>query len=71
MKSLILYLGCGRVEEESKASLVYFVVSRFENIIGKVIPFFDTYPILGVKALDYACFKQVAILMKDKTHLTK
>ena len=71
MKSLITYLGCGRVEEVSNAPLVYFVVSRFEDIIGKVIPFFDTSPILGVKALDYACFKAVALLMKDKAHLTQ
>lgn len=51
MKSLITYLGCGRVEE--KQNMSYFLVTKFNDIIEKVIPFFDKYPILGIKSLDY------------------
>jgi hypothetical protein len=70
MKSLITYLGCGRVEGNSKSSMVYFVVSRFEDIIKKVIPFFDKYPIFDLKSLDFMCFKNVAKIMEVKAHLT-
>lgn len=70
MKSLINYLGCGRVEENLKVSMSYFVVSNFKDIIEKVIPFFDKYPILGIKSLDYICFKQIALLMQKNLHLT-
>ena len=37
-----------------------------ENII---IPFFNKYPILGVKRLDFEDFKTVAELVKNKEHL--
>ena len=37
----------------------------------KIIPFFEKYPIKGVKALDYADFCKVAELMKNKAHLTE
>lgn len=48
MKSLITYLGCGRVEENLKTSMSYFVINKFSDIIDIVIPFFDKYPIHGV-----------------------
>jgi len=46
-------------------------VSNFNNIIDKVIPFFEEYPILGVKAKDFEDFKEASILIKSKAHLTK
>lgn len=41
------------------------------NIINKIIPFFDQYPILGIKSLDFSEFKKVAELMTNKEHLTE
>lgn len=35
-----------------------------------IIPFFEKY-ISGVKELDFAVFKKVASIMKNKGHLTK
>jgi hypothetical protein len=49
---------------------VNFVVSRFSDITEKIIPFFDKYPLVGVKRLDYLDFVKVAELMKEKAHLT-
>ena len=39
-------------------------------IQNKVIPFFEKYPVLGVKSLDFHDFKNVAKLVKNKEHLT-
>lgn len=39
--------------------------------MDKIIPFFDKYPLQGVKALDYADFKRGAIIVKARGHLTK
>lgn len=71
MKKLITYLGCGRVEENLNASMSYFVVTKFSDILDIIIPFFDKYPIQGVKSLDYISFKEIAFLMKEKHHLTE
>jgi hypothetical protein len=71
MEMLIFTLGCGRIELAIKQSAVYFVVLKFKDISEKLIPFFDKYPIKGVKALDYSDFKKVVLLMNRKTHLTE
>jgi LAGLIDADG endonuclease len=60
LESLITYLGCGRVEINSKTSMAYFVVSKFNDINEKIIPFFEKYPIIGIKSLDFISFKNVA-----------
>lgn len=39
-------------------------------IFNKVIPFFNKYPVEGIKALDFNDFQEVAKLMGDKQHLT-
>ena len=70
MKSKIAYLGCGRVEEDLKRSTSCFVVSKFNDITDIIIPFFDKYPIHGVKSLDYINFKETALLIKEKDHLS-
>lgn len=50
-----------------------FIVEKYSDILEKIIPFFDKYPILGVlkKALDYANFKRVVEIMQNKEHLTQ
>jgi hypothetical protein len=71
MKMLISTLGCGRIELALKQSAVYYVVTKYQDILEKLIPLFDIYPIKGVKGLDYSDFKKIVFLMKDKAHLTE
>lgn len=47
-----------------------FVVTRFNEIIDKIIPLFDKHPLRGSKALDYSDLRKIAYLMKDRVHLT-
>ena len=34
----------------------YYRVSKFDDIMEKIIPFFKNYPIKGIKALDFSDF---------------
>lgn len=76
MEMWISTLGCGNIELQLKKSAVYFVVVRFKDIYAwepgkaKIIPLFDNYPIICVRALNYLDFKKVANLMHNKKHLT-
>lgn len=71
MTSFIDYLGCGNVYKVYKDNeAVRFTVTKFNDLTDKVIPFFDKYPILGVKYLDYLDFVKIIKLMKVKAHLT-
>ncbi len=44
---------------------------KFSDIINIIIPFFEKYPILGYKGLDFLDFKSVAEIIKTKEHLTE
>jgi len=71
LKSLVNYLGCGGYYLVSGRDLGKFIVTRFSDIESKIMPFFDKYPLQGVKSLDYADWCRVAELIKDKKHLTQ
>ena len=68
MRSLIELLKSGKIYKNRDT--FDFRVTKFDDIVNKIIPFFKKYPILGVKALDFADFCKVAEMMKDKKHLT-
>ena len=70
LQNFIHYLDCGRIEKPKNEIAVNFVVSKFNDIMGKVIPFFKKYPIIGVKALDFEDWCKVAEMSKEKQHLT-
>jgi LAGLIDADG endonuclease len=69
MNSLVTYFGCGKINQASAAT--YFVVQRLSDIMDIIIPFFDKYPLVGVKVKDFEDFKRVGEIMNSKGHLTK
>jgi len=50
---------------------VNFQITNFTDIMNIIIPFFEQYPIEGIKKLDYMDFKTVGDLMLNKEHLTQ
>lgn len=50
---------------------VMLQITKISEIIDIIIPFFDKYPVFGIKSLDYADFKKVAFMVKSKEHLTQ
>lgn len=70
MESLVKYLSCGEFYPKLNKSYGEFVVSKFYDIESKIVPFFNKYPIHGDKAKDLDSFKRVAIIIKNKGHLT-
>jgi hypothetical protein len=68
ISSFVEYLDCKNVYKQGE--IVDFWVSKFEDIINKIIPFFEKYPLEGVKYKDFEDFRTVAYLMKNKAHLT-
>jgi len=66
MESLITYFGCGNYYFHVVLRTGDLVVQKYSDII----PFFNKYPILGIKSKDFEDFKQVVELMKSNTHKT-
>jgi hypothetical protein len=69
--NIINYLGCGRLRESKDVKFLDIDVQKFSDIQDKIIPFFNKYSLLGVKALDFSDFTLIASLMKDKDHLNQ
>jgi LAGLIDADG endonuclease len=67
MSYLVKYFNCGYVS--NNGSCIKFTVSNLSDIISIMIPFFEKYPIQGVKALDFSAFCEISKLMKQKEHL--
>lgn len=68
IESLVDYLGCGRFSVSKEAA--YYTCSRFSDISEKIIPFFNNYPILGVKSDDFKDLCKTCEIVKSRGHLT-
>ena len=68
MKSFISLFQCGTIRKRHDA--LDFRVYKLSDMTDKIIPFFQKYPIRGVKALDFEDWCKVPEMMKVKKHLT-
>jgi hypothetical protein len=62
------YLGVGRVYKNRNN--ITYVVKSIDEIVTVILPLFDKHPVRGSKLLAYNIFKEVALKVKDKKHLT-
>ena len=69
MITLIKYFNCGKIFNDRNA--FYFKVTKFYDIVYKIIPLLKKYPIRGSEGLIFYRFCLVAEMMKNKKHLTK
>lgn len=67
IESLVNYLGCGRFSVSKEAA--YYTCSRFTDISEKILPFFNNYPIKGVKSDDFKDFCKICEIVRSKGHL--
>lgn len=71
LKSLVEFFNCGYVSQYQNRKVCEFIVTKINDINTYIIPFFDKYKIEGSKHRDYVNFKEAAILIKNKEHLTE
>jgi len=66
------FFGVGLVKSQNKdpEKCWEFVVSRFEHLSSKIIPFFEKHKMHSTKKFDFLRFRKVALLMARKEHLT-
>ena len=71
MESIIKYLGTGKIYKYPDKLAVSLNILKFSDINEKIIPFFNKYPIDGVKLYDYLDWCKINQLMNNGLHLTK
>lgn len=68
LELLANYLGTGRLEKSK--TMTNLVVGNFPDLNNKIIPFFNKYPVFGVKFLNYQDWCEIAKLISEGAHLT-
>jgi uncharacterized protein YfkK (UPF0435 family) len=64
----IFFFGAGAAQKQGKT--VSLNISNIQDIGNIVIPFFDIYPVLGVKKMDYNDFRNIYNIILSKGHLS-
>jgi len=63
------YFSCGLYYQEKNKEIGYWLVSKLSDIETNILPFFNDYPLQGVKVLDFNDFKKAVEILKVKGHL--
>lgn len=71
LRNFITFWGCGSSKLRSDKFAVDYIVTKLTDINNIIIPFFDKFPILGVKTQDFELFKKAAKIMSNGDHLTQ
>jgi hypothetical protein len=58
-------LGCGSIRRAGNDGW-YWEVNRLSDINGRVIPFFDRFPLIGEKAKEFARFRRAVALLSRR-----
>jgi LAGLIDADG endonuclease len=72
MELVSKYLGCGNIYPAYTRgySCCSLTTVKYSDITNLIIPFFNTYPVLGKKQQDFLDWCKVAKLMNEGSHLT-
>ena len=60
------YFNCGYCYLRKKENIIDFKTTKFSEINEIIIPFFNNYPILGIKSLDFNDWCLVSEIVKNK-----
>lgn len=63
------WLDCGNVYEIPKDDRVNLVLTKFNDIVQKLLPILNKYSLHGVKKLNYDDFLKIVKLIENKEHL--
>ncbi len=67
-------LGCGRIRENHRRSMdktLVFIVRNRNQLLTRVIPFFERQPLLSSKQKDFETFASIVKAMARGEHLTE
>ena len=65
------YFGCGYIRRDYHDKTVKFEVRDHNNLVQKVIPHFDKFPLLSSKQKDFELFRKICELVDQDKHLNK
>ncbi len=72
MEKIVEYFGCkqGKIYKYGGKSAVSLTIVDFADITNIIVPFFNKYPLLGIKLYDYLDWCKIHNLMINRLHFT-
>jgi hypothetical protein len=64
------HFGCGFMRDGISDKTLKYEVRRLDDLLEKVLPHFEQYPLLSAKQCDVELLKEVCMLMKKGVHIT-
>jgi hypothetical protein len=65
------YFGCGSIQPDRSDKTLKWETRRLEDLLERVIPHFERYPLLSGKRLDFESFASVCRLQAGGSHRTR
>ena len=65
------YFGCGYIRRDFSDKTVKFEIRDHKDVMEKVLPHFDRFPLLSAKQKDFELFKTICTMIDRKLHLNK
>lgn len=65
------FFGCGFIRRDFSDKTLKYEVRSLDDLINKIIPHFEKYPMLSKKQKDFEFFKHVCNLMQKELHKHK
>ncbi len=65
------YFGCGSIRPDRSDKTLKWETRRLEEILGRIVPHFERYPLLSSKRYDFDRFASICRLMADGAHLRR
>ena len=62
------YFGCGFLRRDFSDKTIKYEIRSLDELLSKIIPHFDTYPLFSSKHKDFLLFKKICCLMKKGKH---
>lgn len=62
---------CGFIRRDFSDKTLKYEVRCLEDLINKIIPHFEKYPLLSFKQKDFEFFKEICFLMQKNLHRNK
>ena len=75
LERILVTIGCGRIYDLSYERYGWYPHSKYKinnrrDLIDRLFPFLDSYPLQAKKAEVYTFFKEIVLMMDRKEHLT-
>ncbi len=71
IKKVRAFFGCGGIRYSKSDRTFKFEVRNITDLVKKIIPHFEKYPLVGEKQEDFKKFREVCKMVRANLHLSK